>query len=547
MLIDTKTQRFFPETAASFTNIDTSVVDSQIEILRSETIAASVVRKMNLTQDPEFYTLKLGKLGTFYSVLNLIIGHSNKPLTSHDYELNIAIANFERSLTVKRIGHSYIAEINFTSVNAKKAAQIANAIADAYIDSQLDARIYNSQRADAWIRRRMAELKENYATAAIKLEKLKASLSATSGAKGLSVDQSNERLRELESNADSYKSIYETFVSLSRYVQSVQEQSFPLTDARIITKAAPPLTKSHPKSVLILGASLMLGGLVGTAFAFAKGLRDRRIFTAIQLERHFETPCLGFIPTVNQHGRLSSKAANMLHSLGIAALLDDCDSSAGAGEVLRALRSTIDTRMSSKRCCVIGITSALPNEGKTTLAANLATVISEAGHRVLLVDGDLWNHSISDSIAAAQRNNGISKPNDEGLYLVTNGDAKLEDVVVSGPFGWCLPIETVKSQLKHPADFWSASTTKKLFVTAKAQYDYIIVDLPSLHEHVDAEAAAPLCDTFIFIVKYAQTKIDDLVSAFNSYETVTDRLLGIIVNNSPVVHRSKLKRFVVQS
>ena len=68
-------------------------------------------------------------------------------------------------------------------------------------------------------------------------------------------------LRALQSAADSYKAIYENF--LTRYTQAVQDQSFPITEARVMSTAVPPLKKSWPKGVLVLGLAVVLGALLG--------------------------------------------------------------------------------------------------------------------------------------------------------------------------------------------------------------------------------------------------------------------------------------------
>jgi succinoglycan biosynthesis transport protein ExoP len=552
IVIDANRPRFFAAAPASSPSqgVDESAIDSQIEIIKSEVIAAAVAKKLKLAQDAEFDTPKLGTAEailayvrwlaqlagpTFaqpvHEMLDRMFGPSGKLQTSGARRLHIAIGNFERLLRVNRIGRSYIAEIDFTSVDPQKAALIANAIADAYIDNQLDARIYNTQRADAWIRRRLVELREQFQKASGALEKFKEAAPGSATAGGLSVQQRNSRLDELQSNADSYKSIYETFLNLSRYVQSVQEQSFPITDARIITRAAVPLTKSRPKTALTLVASLMLGVMVGAGLAFGRGLLDRRIRTKNQVEHIFGASCLGVLPDVQRRQPQTSDMASGFRDCGVAPLLDDCSSSSGAGEVLRAVRTAIDARM-PRHSGVIGITSAGRGEGKTTLAVNLATVFHEAGRRVLLVDGDLRDRTISGAVSVSQED-GTATLIEQGLYAAVSGCAALADVVVSGSFGSCLPVETRQAGLRHPADFWSSSAAEKLLAAARKQYDYVIIDFPSLLAHVDAEAAASLPDGFVVVTKYANTKLDDLERALNGSGGVSGRLLGVVINRSP--------------
>jgi succinoglycan biosynthesis transport protein ExoP len=314
-------------------------------------------------------------------------------------------------------------------------------------------------------------------------------------------------------------------------VQSVQEQSFPITDARIITRAAVPLTKSRPKTALTLVASLMLGVMAGAGLALGRGLLDRRIRTKNQVEQNFGANCLGVLPDIRRRHGQTSDTASDLRDCGVAPLLDDCVSSNGAGEVLRAVRTAIDARM-PRHSGIIGVTSAGRTEGKTTLAVNLAAAFHEAGRRVLLVDGDLRNRTISGAVSARQED-GIAKGIEQGLYAAVSGSAALADVIVSGPFGSCLPVETQQAGARHPADFWSSSAAEKLLAAARKQYDYVIIDFPSLLAHVDAEAAAALSDGFIVVTKYANTKLDDLERALSGSGGVSGRLLGVVINRSP--------------
>ena len=105
-------------------------------------------------------------------------------------------------------------------------------------------------------------------------------------------------LRELESNAQTYRALYDNF--LQRYMESVQQQSFPITEARVITAATRPLSKSKPKTVLVLGLAALLGLGFGFAGAAWRDFADRVFRTAHQVESTLQTECIALLPVIGK-------------------------------------------------------------------------------------------------------------------------------------------------------------------------------------------------------------------------------------------------------
>src|SRR6266851_4586361 len=110
--------------------------------------------------------------------------------------------------------------------------------------------------------------------------------------------QSQVRLRELKTAANTYRGIYETF--LSRFTQSVQQQSFPSTEARVVTVATPPRAPSSPKIPLTIALATLCGLGLGIMLAFAREQMNRQIHTRAQLEKLLGTSCLAVLPAFPQ-------------------------------------------------------------------------------------------------------------------------------------------------------------------------------------------------------------------------------------------------------
>ena len=143
--------------------------------------------------------------------------------------------------------------------------------------------------------------------------------------------QSQIRLRELETRATTYQTIFETF--LNRYTAAVQQQSFPSTEAQIITAASLPDGKSSPKTNLTLFLSLLGGALLGVGTAAIQEHLDRVLRTRQQLEA-LGIDCLGVLPLVAK----TTAAPDQRQLI----LVDDNDPFSATAEALRAVKVAID-------------------------------------------------------------------------------------------------------------------------------------------------------------------------------------------------------------
>ncbi len=292
LVVDTKRSHGFQSETAPDALVDIAVVESQVETIKAERIALSVIQKLKLEEDPEFTgnqfltsastsidalqndntrpTIATVRrlLSDFKAALSFdLLGRSSRENLENE-KLQRALAKFKRVLSVRRLGQSYVVEIAFTSVNPNKAAKIANEVAKAYIQDQLDARIEQSRQAGAWLQDRIQELSRQMSNAFRTVETFKSENAAATR-------EGQVRLRELDAQAQTYKSIYEGF--LSRYVQTIQQQSFPVTDARIVTEALPPLTPSSPKVLFTIALSLVGGFSLGLLAALIMEQRHAKL------------------------------------------------------------------------------------------------------------------------------------------------------------------------------------------------------------------------------------------------------------------------------
>ena len=171
---------------------------------------------------------------------------------------------------------------------------------------------------------------------------------------------------------------------------------------------------------------------------------------------------------------------------------------------------------------VIGITSSLPNEGKSTIAAALAQLSAHSGARVIMVDCDLRNPSLSQELV----------PNaTAGLIDVVTQSASLEEVIWTDPSTKLsfLPV-VAKSRLTHTSEILASDAFRRLFDRLRGSYDYVIVDLSPLAPVVDVRSTAHLIDSYVLVIEWGKTKIDVVEHALNATRGIYDNLLGVILN-----------------
>ena len=165
ILIDPRRVQLFPRAPFSENQIDSPTMESQVELLKSERVALSVIKKLRLTDDREFLASNNG----WARVLELVTWSSARlwestPL-SEDEATGVALAVLSRNLGVARTGMSHILAIKYRASDPDRAAQIANAVAEAYIADQLQAKYDSTRSTSAWLHERIEELNKKRALA----------------------------------------------------------------------------------------------------------------------------------------------------------------------------------------------------------------------------------------------------------------------------------------------------------------------------------------------------------------------------------------------
>jgi succinoglycan biosynthesis transport protein ExoP len=391
--------------------------------------------------------------------------------------------------------------------------------------------------------RRLAETyKSDYEIAKQHENKIEQDLSKVTQQSQLT-NQAQVTLRELEGSAQSYRTLYDNF--LRQHTESVEQQSFPITEARVISEAATPFGKSHPKTLLVLALSIFGGMSLGVGLGLLREMLDRVFRTSTQVEAVLQTSCTALVPLLTDpagshlsivHRPVSGPLRPRTIVRDSSAFWTSVESpSSRFAEAIRSIKLSADAAElngASRSNRVIGFTSALPNEGKSTIGAALGLLIAQVGGRVIVVDCDLRNPSLSRALAPKS---------DVGIVEVISRQRSLEEVIWREPTTDMafLPVGN-EPYSYHTSEVLASGLTKKLFDELRMHYDYVIVDLPPLAPIVDVRATMHFVDRYFLVIEWGQTKIDVVQHALNATHGVYDNLIGAILNKTDM---NSLKRY----
>jgi capsular exopolysaccharide synthesis family protein len=533
---------------------DSAFVDSQVEVLKSENIAKSVVRDLDLLSDPEFAPPKGGLLasilGFAQGLVHPLRGASKGSVETDQF--GRVVRMFRRNLTIKRIGLTYLISVDYQSPDPNKAAWISNAVAEAYLLAEQNSKQQAARRANVWLEDRITELR-NLAQSterAVADYKAKNTVVGT-GAAPLNEQQlaelSTQRrlvLQDLESSARTYRALHETL--LQRIGEFTQQQSFPATEARVVSQASPPLEKSGPKTLLTLGIASLLGLMGGLGAAFAREYFDGSFRSSRQVEKELGIDCLGTLPMITPARQWWPKWRRdpaggdrvISPSTGLHRFVAREPLSRFA-ETIRCLKVAADAadlhRPNGVK--VIGVTSARRHEGKSLVAANLSEMIAISGCKVLLIDCGLHNGGLTEQFAPQAQS---------GLMEVITSQAAVKDFVWRDPstdlnFLPAVKIPTARDPITKeklsPAvllqrTHLSPMALKTLLQSVQDSYDYVILDLPPITPTADVKSISHLVDAFFLVIEFGRTSQQAVIDALNAAPPVLEKLLGAVLNKA---------------
>ena len=560
LLLDPSQVQHIPRIAGEIQlAMDTPLIESQIAVLRSERIINSALEKLDLLHDPEFVAQR-----GWFARLTL----QGEPTA---FEATRAIfARVQSGLEVRRVGLSHAIDISFSSRIPDKAANVANAVAEAYVDDQIASRAQAARQGSQWLETRINGLRVQMNRAALTVQEFKARRDYRIPPRREVADepaaghQEKNTLEELESTARTYRSIYESY--LQAFTESVQRQTFSISGARVITLATRPLTKSKPKITLALITGTMLGLLGGLGVAFLKHSIEPTVLSARQV-RQAGLKFLGYLldPERDREqrlirqflGRPAGFAASLPYRLRrfLARLLakvrngpfgrfQSGDACPARGddfslalyvpdslycESIKTIASGIGLAGGARPVRRVGVMSVLPDASKSPLVSNLGILLAAAGNRILVIDADLNTPVLSRALAPKC---GI------GLAELLAGKAAVDDCVIGTQFNGrplpgldILPVAGSPPREAGEAAF-GAEALRATLQKLEQRYDLILVDMPPARPLMARASLSSVLDEIIIMAARPGTPLQLLTDVAYQLRVAGASHLGVVLSES---------------
>jgi capsular exopolysaccharide synthesis family protein len=272
-----------------------------------------------------------------------------------------------------------------------------------------------------------------------------------------------------------------------------------------------PFSVFKPNLKLNLALGAVLGTFLGLVLAFLLEFMDDRIKSTEELDRLLGMPLLGIIPKSKQKDPL--KLAMMTQS----------EPRSAFAEAYRSLRTNLMFSTQQGTPGVLAITSAAASEGKSTSAVNIATVFSQAGNTVLLVDTDLRNPSIHKR---------LQLDNSKGLTNYLTGQDHIESVTQSCQIPDVYVI-TAGPMSPNPVELLASERLDQLLAMAKTDtFDMIILDMPPVLGLADALVISSRADATILSVAMGESKKQAVSGALKRLRHARANIIGTIANKT---------------
>jgi Mrp family chromosome partitioning ATPase/capsular polysaccharide biosynthesis protein len=525
-----KGQPFMMEPGLLDLTIDNAHVESQVEVLRSERISLAVIRQLGLTADPEFR-----------GVID--------PGTEAD-RIRPTIANFSERLSVRRLGQSYVLEVAFRSMVAAKSARIANAVVEAYLQDQIDAKAQTARQGTEWLQARIEELSVQLRDSARAVQQFRGVRDGGGTVDTITIIDAETRLIELESRVVSYRKLQENM--LLKLTETAQKQSLAVTNARVITPATTPLSKSTPKTRLVLAMSILVGGLLGVGITMLIHGNDHSIRNGRAFRQATGLVTIGELPSFRAvSGRLSlTQMSGWLRNSAEreSGLLDGVkDIASPFSDALRSAKVSIDIANMTKEIRCIGVTAPEAGVGVSTIAASLAALYAAAGSRTLLIDGNVRNPDLTQAFgqtalpfsagpfqSSSRLNVSVPEPSSDGLISllqrnVMSAPTETGLVIIPGTTVRLMPIGGGNDTYAG-ADLLGSEKMRILLQSLRKVYAITIIDLPPLDRVADARAIAGSLDAILIVAAYGETETAAIARIADELDSAHAAMIGVVIN-----------------
>ncbi|MGB3370197.1 MAG: polysaccharide biosynthesis tyrosine autokinase [Rhodococcus sp. (in: high G+C Gram-positive bacteria)] len=304
-------------------------------------------------------------------------------------------------------------------------------------------------------------------------------------------------------------SLASQLTTLVRELETPEDGGSPAAGVRLVEEAKESATPVSPKTTRNLALGAAVGLLLGIALAVLRDRLDNTIKTRIRLEAASKTPLVGTLPFDKTLKETAVVKFGAGHS--------------PSAEAYRELRTNLQFLEVDHPPRVIVVTSAVPAEGKTTVAVNLALALAEAGHHVALVEGDLRRPRVSKY---------LNLIGSVGLSTVLANQADLSDVLQPTPSEG-LEVLASGPLPPNPSELLGSEASRRVIEELRGRFDYVIIDGAPLLPVTDSALLTTHSDGALMVARFGHTTESEVGRAVGNLETIGAHILGAVFTMMP--------------
>ena len=491
---------------------------------------------------------------------------------------NEAIDLLKENITVTEKGKKTgILELTMESTNPDSALQTLNEIANIYVRQNVEQKSAEAQKTLEFLEKQLPQLKQQLEAATTALNDYRTrhgsidlELETQGVLKGVveiqtqitllqqkrdelrqkfteshpsvvAVDKQIARLQgQMSSNDDKIEVLPETQQVILRLARDVQVNTELYTtllnnaqtlrvskagtvgNVRIIDYAVLPAEPIKPKKALIVAVSLVLGLILGIALAFIRKSLHRGVADPDLIEKQLNIPVYATIPHSAQQLKINAKFRKNQQSneLSILALQNNEDL---AIESLRSLRTTLHFAFLEAQNNIIMITGPSPGVGKSFVSINLATVLADAGKKILLIDGDLRKGLIHQSLGVS-REQGLS----EFISNTISLDAAIHKIPIAN-----FDFIATGAIPPNPSELLLHERFGIFLENISKHYDHVIIDSPPILAVTDAAIIGRMASATLMVIRAGQHPMRELEQSTKRLLQAGVDIKGIVFNDVP--------------
>src|SRR5579863_2551655 len=345
------------------------------------------------------------------------------------------------------------------------------------------------------------------------------------------VNQTAEKLVQyniLKREADTNKQLYDGM--LQKLKEAGITAGLRSSNIRIVDPALIPSGPSRPNKTRNILMSIMVGLIGGIGLALLREYLDNTVKTPDDIETLSRLPSLAVVPALtNSSGKRRGRFAKFLKTSvvtskeGRAELISHNMPQSQMSEAFRALRTSLLLSQADHPPQVILMTSALPREGKTTAAVNLAVTLAQLGDKTLLVDADLRKPGINRALSLVDGKHA-------GLSSYLAGVSSLDLITVPHPAIANLDAIPTGPIPPNPADLLSSRKLTELIAELRTRYKFVVIDSPPIMAATDAVILSVLVDGVLMVVRSGETPKEAFTRTRDLLAGVKCHMLGVVLN-----------------